>query len=125
MSFAGRTALVTGAASGIGAAVAQWLDARGIAELVLVDIDAQGLDALSLGCQQRRFAGDVADPLLWDRIEAEVPRLDHALVNAGIANGIPLTETELRGVAADPLGQPRRRVPVAAHRAQDHAAQRR
>ncbi|MFY8193575.1 MAG: hypothetical protein ACOVKV_00685 [Novosphingobium sp.] len=30
--FAGRTALVTGAASGIGAASARWLDAQGIGE---------------------------------------------------------------------------------------------
>ncbi len=30
-SFAGRSALVTGAASGIGAATAKWLDDHGIA----------------------------------------------------------------------------------------------
>lgn len=93
MSFAGRTALITGAASGIGAAVARWLDGQGIAELVLVDIDEAGLAMLDLACQQRRFAGDVADPALWERIEAQVPRLDHALINAGVANGMPLTET--------------------------------
>ncbi len=34
---------------------------------------------------------DVADPALWDRIEAELPRLDHALINAGVADGGPLT----------------------------------
>ena len=39
MSFAGRAALITGAASGIGAAAALWLDGQKIAELVLVDID--------------------------------------------------------------------------------------
>ena len=91
--FAGRTALITGAASGIGAAVARWLDSRGIGELVLIDLDEAGLAALELGCQQRRFAGDVAEPALWERIETEVPRLDHALINAGVANGMPLTET--------------------------------
>jgi 2-keto-3-deoxy-L-fuconate dehydrogenase len=93
MSFAGRTALITGAASGIGAAVAQWLDAQGIGELVLVDIDEAGMAALELDCQQRHFAGDVADPALWERIEAEVPRLDHALINAGVANGVPIIGT--------------------------------
>ena len=94
MSFAGRTALITGAASGIGAAVASELAAQGIAELVLVDIDAAGLAALDLPCQIRQFTGDVADPALWERIEAEVPRLDHALVNAGVANGGALTSLD-------------------------------
>lgn len=94
MSFARRTALITGAASGIGAATAQWLDAQGIAELVLVDLDAAGMAALELNCQKRCYAGDVADPALWERIEAEVPRLDHALVNAGVANGGPLADLD-------------------------------
>lgn len=94
MSFAGRSALITGAASGIGAATAQWLAAQGIAELVLVDLDQDGLAALDLKCETHCFAGDVADPALWERIEAEVPRLDHALVNAGVANGGPLAALE-------------------------------
>ncbi|MDR2858443.1 MAG: SDR family oxidoreductase [Novosphingobium sp.] len=91
--FSGRTALITGAASGIGTAVARRLDAQGIGELVLVDIDAAGLEALELSCRVRCHAGDVADPALWDRIEAGLPRLDHALINAGIADGGPITET--------------------------------
>jgi NAD(P)-dependent dehydrogenase (short-subunit alcohol dehydrogenase family) len=92
--FTGRTALITGAASGIGAAVARWLDAQAIAELVLVDLDAAGMEALELSCQVRCFAGDVSDPALWDRIESELPQLDHALINAGVANGSLLTETD-------------------------------
>ena len=91
MSFAGRSALITGAASGIGAAVASWLAAKGIAELVLVDLDADGLESLDLPCQVRKLVGDVSDPALWQRFETEVPRLDHALINAGVANGGPLT----------------------------------
>lgn len=87
MSFAGRTALVTGAASGIGAATAQWLADRGVAELVLVDLDTDGMAGLNLACQVRRFSGDVADPALWQDVEAQVPRLDHALINAGVADG--------------------------------------
>jgi NAD(P)-dependent dehydrogenase (short-subunit alcohol dehydrogenase family) len=94
MDFAGRTALITGAASGIGAACAKWLDARGIAELVLVDIDSAGLDALDLSCQLRRHVGDVADPALWEEVEQRLDRLDHALINAGVANGGPLVDLD-------------------------------
>lgn len=89
--FAGRTALVTGGASGIGLATAQRLAEDGVAELVLVDIDRDGLEAVDLPCQVRRFCGDVADEALWDGIEREVGRLDHALLNAGIGNGWPIT----------------------------------
>ena len=90
--FAGRTALITGAASGIGAEVARWLDQRAIAELILVDIDARGLDALELTCQAQRHVGDVGDPALWEGIEAGLTRLVHALINAGVANGAPLVQ---------------------------------
>lgn len=91
MDFIGRTALVTGAASGIGAATCRWLADRGLTELIAVDLDPVGLD---LPCRTHAYTGSVADPALWDRIEAEVPRLDHALINAGIANGTPLIETD-------------------------------
>jgi NAD(P)-dependent dehydrogenase (short-subunit alcohol dehydrogenase family) len=93
-SFSGRTALITGAASGIGAATARWLDAHGAAELVLVDIDAAGLGSLDLSCRLRRHVGNVADPALWDMIEAGLGRLDHALINAGVANGALLAELD-------------------------------
>lgn len=42
--FRGKTAIITGAASGIGLALAEALAARG-ADLALVDVDPQGLDA--------------------------------------------------------------------------------
>ena len=94
LEFTGRTALITGAASGIGKAVAQWLDRRGIGEVIAVDLDAGGLDALDLTCQVRRIPGDVSDPELWARIEGECGRLDHAHINAGIAGGGPLVDIE-------------------------------
>jgi len=90
--FAGRSALVTGAASGIGAAVARWLDAQGIARLVLVDRDTAGLEALALSAHVRRVPGDVADEALWERIEADEGPLDHAVLNAGVADGCAIVD---------------------------------
>ena len=65
LDFAGRTAIITGAASGIGRALAQGLAARG-AHLALADIDADGLDAVAdtLAGADRRVTAtrlDIAD----------------------------------------------------------------
>lgn len=82
--FAGRSALVTGAASGIGAACARALAARGAAKLTLVDVDAAGLAALDLPCEVEAVVGSVADEALWEELEPRLAGLDHAVVNAGI-----------------------------------------
>ncbi|GAA4546610.1 SDR family NAD(P)-dependent oxidoreductase [Pseudonocardia xishanensis] len=93
IDFTGRYALVTGAASGIGRATARWLADAGITGLVLVDTDADGLSAVELACEVRRVVGDVGDPELWERIEAETPRLDHAVLNAGVPpSGVPVAD---------------------------------
>jgi NAD(P)-dependent dehydrogenase (short-subunit alcohol dehydrogenase family) len=84
LDFSGKSIIVTGAASGIGAACARWLDERGAARLVLVDRDEAGLGKLQLGCETAVFVGDVADPGLWERLEAEAGKVDHAVLNAGI-----------------------------------------
>ncbi|MEZ5744165.1 MAG: SDR family oxidoreductase [Sphingomonadaceae bacterium] len=97
MSFEGRTALITGAASGIGLATARWLDARGVSRIIAVDIDAEGLAAMELGCEVHTAAGDVSDPDLWDALQGDLGHLDHALINAGIADGCPLVDQSFHG----------------------------
>lgn len=93
--FAGRSALVTGAASGIGAACARSLAARGAAKLFLVDVDGAGLDALDLPCEVHRIVGSVADEALWQDIAGSLTGLDHAVVNAGIGSGGPIAALSL------------------------------
>ena len=92
LDFSGKSILVTGAASGIGAACAAWLADRGAERLVLVDRDEAGLGQLGPDCETEIFVGDVADPALWDRIETEAGPLDHAVLNAGISAGGAIAE---------------------------------
>jgi NAD(P)-dependent dehydrogenase (short-subunit alcohol dehydrogenase family) len=93
--FAGRSALVTGAASGIGAACAKALAARGATTLFLVDLDGAGLDALDLPGDVDRIVGSVADEALWQALEPRLTGLDHAIVNAGIGSGGPIASVSL------------------------------
>lgn len=92
-AFAGRVALVTGGAAGIGLATARAFAASG-ARVVLADLpgDAGEAAAESLratGADARFIAVDVADPKsAWDMVQATVAaygRLDCAINNAGIS----------------------------------------
>ena len=83
--FSGKTALVTGAASGIGAACARALAERGVAKLILVDVQGDVLEAMELGCETVVHAGSVADEALWDAIEASGEKIHVSVLNAGIA----------------------------------------
>lgn len=73
--FAGLTVLVTGAAGGIGRAMAEGFAAAG-ARLALVDINDASALARDLGPDHRAFALDLADP---DAIAREVPRIGAAM----------------------------------------------
>ena len=93
--FQGGTAVVTGAASGIGAALAAGLAARG-SHLVLLDRDAEGLAAvaaaaraLPTGVRVAEHVADLADPAAalaaGTAIAAEHPDTTLLINNAGIA----------------------------------------
>jgi NAD(P)-dependent dehydrogenase (short-subunit alcohol dehydrogenase family) len=90
--FSGKVALVTGAAMGIGAAVAEILAERG-AELTLVDRDAPPLEDLAsrlrtTGAQVEAVTGDLRDLAVLEhaikRIVSRFGRLDVLSNNAGV-----------------------------------------
>jgi pyridoxal 4-dehydrogenase len=92
-TFEGRTVIVTGAAQGIGAAVATQLAAAG-ATVVVADINGPGAQALaaSLGHGSFAVAGDVGEPDYVAALHAETlgktGRIDALVNNAAI---VPFT----------------------------------
>jgi NAD(P)-dependent dehydrogenase (short-subunit alcohol dehydrogenase family) len=88
--FSGRTALVTGAAGGIGLAVARDLATRDVGRLILVDRDEASLARIDLPCAVTHAPGDVCDEAFWDALD--LAGLDLAVVNAGVAGAAPITD---------------------------------
>src|SRR5689334_10514986 len=92
--FKDAVALISGAASGIGAAVATRMANSSARKLILVDTDEDRLHdfAFSLPCERALLVGDVTDPALWRG--ADLTGLTHSVVNAGIASAGPIEELE-------------------------------
>ena len=100
IQYEGATALVTGAASGIGKAMASALARRG-AHVVLADVNEAGVRsaAAELGGASRAIVADLAQPeaaqKLIDDAHAWRGRLDLVCSNAGLGHNRRLMKEEL------------------------------
>jgi 3-oxoacyl-[acyl-carrier protein] reductase len=92
MDLKGKTVLITGAARGLGASMAQAVAARG-ANVALVDLALDSLETVhractDLGVTARTYAANVAKEAdvvsLYERAVQDFGRLDASIANAGI-----------------------------------------
>ena len=97
-------ALVTGAASGIGAACASLIMAESDAELVVVDCDDEGLHVLVATLPRPQdvlaITLDVTDETAWAQATVSIKdrfgRLEWVVASAGVTFGAPITDTRLK-----------------------------
>ncbi|MFC4122660.1 SDR family oxidoreductase [Nonomuraea zeae] len=91
-------ALITGAASGIGAAVARRLSSRGV-RCVLVDLDGEGVERLAKEVDGAWLAADVSSEEASQEAvalaESRYGRLDLVHLNAGITGRVDFAEFDL------------------------------
>src|SRR6185437_2470052 len=104
-TLAGKTALITGAARGIGASLALSLVARGV-NVALVGLEPAVLAETAKACAERATAGaqtqaweaDVTDRARMSEVVEQVVErfgaVDIAVANAGIAIGGPFTQSD-------------------------------
>ena len=94
----GKVALVTGAARGIGAAIARRYAAEG-ATVLLTDADEEGVVALAAELGASARAHDVTSEPAWEEVAqwatGEHDRIDVLVNNAGIFLAAPLGDTSL------------------------------
>ncbi len=78
-----KLCIVTGAARGIGRAIAQRFHEEG-GEVIVTDIDAEAgrQTAREIGCRFELL--DVGEEAAWQQLEAQVPRIDVLVNNAGV-----------------------------------------
>lgn len=91
----GKRAVITGAATGIGAAIARRFAAEG-ASVILADIDGPGVDALAAEIGQIAVTCDVSRlselDRLFERAKAEWGGLDILVNNAGVTHAAQLDD---------------------------------
>ncbi len=86
MRFDGRTALVSGSAKGIGAAIATRLGNEGATVIVAdIDVERAAATAAAIGANAKAVSLDVTSPESWAEAIASSGSVDILVNNAGIA----------------------------------------
>src|SRR5690606_30812287 len=104
-TFSGRTAIVTGGGSGIGAALARGLAGHG-AKVVVADLDPTTAAKVAdeIGDAAISAGGDAADPEVIAQLitaaETSFGPVDFYFANAGIGGGAGLDSTDAQWSAA-------------------------